>query len=101
VFATEDIEVVRTPYRAPRANAYAERWVRSVRAECLDHLLVVSEGHLRRILAAYITHYNRARPHQGLEQRTPVPSVPQAHGGPVRRRDALGGLIHEYDREAA
>ena len=101
VFAAEGVEVVRTPYRAPTANAYAERWVRSVREECLDHLLVVNEAHLRHILAAYVTHHNRARPHQGLEQQTPVPSIPRACAGQVRRRDVLGGLIHEYDREAA
>jgi putative transposase len=101
VFATEDVEVVRTPFRAPRANAYAERWVRSVRAECLDHLLVANEAHLRHILAAYVTHYNQVRPHQGLSQQTPVPLAPRARAGPVRRRDVLGGLIHEYDREAA
>jgi len=101
VFAAEGVEVVRTPYRAPTANAYAERWVESVRAECLDHLLIVNEAHLRRVLAAYVTHYNEARPHQGLSQQTPVPLAPRACTGPVRRRDVLGGLIHEYDRAAA
>lgn len=63
VFATENVEVIRTPFRAPTANAYAERWVRTVRAECLDHLLVVNEAHLRRVLAVYVTHYDEARPH--------------------------------------
>lgn len=92
---------MRTPYRTPIANAHAERWVRSVRGECLDHLLIVNEAHLRHVLAGYIAHYNRARPHQGLAQQTPVPFAPRARAGPVRRRDVLGGLIHEYDREAA
>lgn len=101
VFAAEGVEVVRTPCRTPTANAYAERWVRSVRAEGLDHLLIVNEAHLRRVLAAYVTHYNEARPHQGLRQQTPVPFAPRARAGPARRRDVLGGLIHEYDREAA
>ncbi len=101
MFAAEGVEVVRTPYRAPTTNAYAERWVRSVRAECLDHLLIVNEAHLRHVLAAYVTHYNHARPHQGLAQQTPVPFVPRARAGPARRHDVLGGLIHEYDREAA
>ena len=101
VFATEDVEVVRTPFRAPTANAYAERWVRSARDECLDHLLIANEAHLRHILAAYVLHYNRARPHQGLSQQTPVPFALGARAGSVRRRDVLGGLIHEYDREAA
>ena len=63
VFAAEGLTVVRTPYRSPRANAHAERWVRSVREECLDHQLIVSERHLRRILAEYVAHYNEARPH--------------------------------------
>jgi len=101
VFAAEGIEVARTPYRAPTANAYAERWVGSVRAECLDQLLIVNEAHLRYVLAGYVAHYNRARPHQGLGQRTPIPYARSAGCGPVRRRDVLGGLIHEYDREAA
>jgi putative transposase len=101
VFAAEGVEVARTPYRAPTANAYAERWVCSVRAECLDHLLIVNEARLRRVLDSYVAHYNRARPHQGLGQQTPIPSARGAGCGSVRRRDVLGGLIHEYDREAA
>ena len=92
VFAAEGVEVVRTPYRRPTANAYAERWVRSVRAECLDHLLIVNEAHLRRVLADYVAHYNQARPHQGLEPALPDPARPAAGPGPVRRRDVLGGL---------
>jgi putative transposase len=101
VFASEGIEVVRTPYRTPTANAYAERWVGSVRAECLDHLLIVNEAHLRYVLAGYVAHYNQARPHRGLGQRTPLPYAQSTTCGPVRRRDVLGGLIHEYDQEAA
>ncbi len=101
VFAAEGVEVIRTPYRTPTANAYAERWVGSVRAECLDHLLIVNEAYLRHVLATYVAHYNQARPHQGLGQRTPLPSARSTACGPVRRRDVLGGLIHEYEREAA
>ena len=101
VFAAEDVEVVRTPYRAPTANAFAERWVRSVRAECLDHLLIVNEAHLRQVLASYATHYNQARPHQGLGQQTPIPHVRPDPRGSVKRRDVLGGLVHEYHHEAA
>jgi len=101
VFAAEGVEIVRTPYRTPTANPYAERWVGSVRGECLDHLLIVNEAHLRRVLADYVTHYNRARPHRGLNQQTPIPSARCGPCGPIRRRDVLGGLIHEYDREAA
>ena len=101
VFVSEGVAIVWTPYRTPIANTHAERWVRSVRGECLDHLLVVNEAHLRHVLAGYIAHYNRARPHRGLSQQTPIPSAWGAQCGPIRRRDVLGGLIHEYDREAA
>jgi putative transposase len=101
VFRSEGVEVVRTPYRAPRANAIAERWVGSVRRECLDHLLIVSEAHLRHVLTAYVRHYNEARPHQGLGQLTPVPRREGGREGAVRRRDLLGGLLREYERDAA
>ena len=101
VFASEGVEIVRTPYRAPNANAVAERWVRSVRAECLDHLLIVNEAHLRRVLATFVDHYNHARPHQGLGQRTPVAPAAPPGCGPLRRRDRLGGLLRDYYREAA
>jgi len=101
VFTSEWVEIVRTPYRAPNANAVAERWVRSVRQECLDHLLVLSEGHLRRVLTTYADHYNHARPHQGLDQRTPVAPAVLPGPGAVQRRDHLGGLLHDYHREAA
>ncbi len=101
VFQSEGVEIVRTPYRAPTANAVAERWIGSVRRECLDHLLIVSEAHLRHVLTTYIAHYNEARPHQGLDQRTPVLPAGGSGQGPVRRRDRLGGLLREYEREAA
>ncbi len=101
VFRSEGVEVVRTPYRAPTANAIAERWVGSVRRECLDHLLLVNERHLRRVLTAYVAYYNQARPHQGLEQRTPLPPTEPAGQGAIRRRERLGSLLREYYREAA
>ncbi len=101
VFAAERVEVVRTPYRTPTANAYAERWVRSAREECLDHMRIVNEAHLRHVLAAYVAHHNQARPHQGIRQQVPIPFDQRARHGPVQRRDVLGGLIHEYDRQAA
>ncbi len=101
MFAAEGLEVVRTPYRAPTANAFAERWVRSARAECLDHLLIAGAAHLRRVLGAYVAHDNQARPHQGLDQRCPSPRPVALPQGPVQRRDVVGGLIHEYYREAA
>ncbi len=101
VFAAEGVDVIRTPYRAPNANAHAERWIRSAREECLDHLLIAGEAHLRRVLTEYVAYYNEARPHQGLEQRCPVALPPPVRGGAVRRRDRLGGLLHDYYREAA
>jgi putative transposase len=101
VFAAEGVAVARTPYRAPTANAYAERWVGSVRAECLDHLLIVNAAHLHQVLAAYVAHDNRARPHQGIKQQVPIPFDQRARHGPIQRRDVLGGLIHEYERQAA
>jgi putative transposase len=101
VFAAEGVEVIRTPYRAPNANAHAERWIRSARAECLDHLLIAGEAHLRRVLAAYVDYYNQARPHQGLDQCCPVALPAPTREGAVRRRDWLGGLLHDYYREAA
>ena len=79
----------------------AERWIRSIRQECLDHLLLPSEAHLHRVLTTYTDYYNRARPHQGLNQDTPVASAVPPGQGPVRRRDLLGGLLRDYYREAA
>lgn len=97
----EGVATIRTPYRAPNANAFAERWVRSVREECLDHLLIASEAYLQRVLIEYVAYYNNARPHQGLEQRCPSALPVPVPPGPVRRRDSLGGLLHDYYREAA
>jgi putative transposase len=101
VFTAEGIEIVRTPYRAPRANAFAERWIRSAREECLDRLLILSQGHLRCVLVEYTEYYNRARPHQGIKQRCPIPIEPSHGEGSVKCRNVLGGIIHDYDREAA
>jgi hypothetical protein len=94
------IEAVRTPVRAPVANAFAERWVRTVRQECLDHLLVPSQRDLQRVLHEYVRHYNQARPHRGLGLAVPEPRPGLDHCGPVRRYDVLGGIIHEYQRAA-
>jgi putative transposase len=91
---------VLTSYRAPKANAFAERWVRSVREECLDHLLILGQRHLRRVLVDYVQYYNTARPHQGLVQLAPLP-FPPPQTGPVACRDVLGGIIHNYYRQAA
>jgi transposase InsO family protein len=106
VFRSQGTQILRTPFRAPNANAYAERFVRTVRSECLDHLLVVNARHLERILWSYASHYNGHRPHQGLSQEIPASRSPQltttsqlvnTHARHVRRRDRLGGLIHEYE----
>jgi transposase InsO family protein len=97
VFAADGVRVVKTPVRAPRANAYAERWVRSVRAECLDWVLIWNRRHLERVLSAYVAHYNRARPHRGLGLEVPsVTDEVAPRTGPIERIDVLGGLIHEY-----
>jgi len=103
VFRSEGIKVIHTPVRAPQANAYAERFVRTVRAECLDWLLILGRRHLETVLRVYIAHYNRERPHRGLALLSPdsTNSLPQPRGGEIKRRDRLGGLIHEYHRAAA
>ena len=96
--------MIRSPIRAPKANAVAERWVGTVRRECLDHLLIFGPRHLDRVLRVYVAHYNDSRPHRALDLASPTP-----RSGPdervelrhVARRDVLGGLIHEYFGEAA
>jgi putative transposase len=104
VFRTERVEIVRTPFRTPRANAFAERWVRTVRSECLDWTLVRGRRHLERVLETYVEHYNQARPHRGLDLDTPEgPGSTETASSQlpsVRRRALLGGLIHEYELAA-
>jgi transposase InsO family protein len=103
VFRSEGIRVIKTPVRSPRATAYAERWVRTVRTECLDWLLILGHGHLERVLRQYVCHYNRQRPHRGIDLAVPAGEVgctpPTLHR--VDRHDVLGGLIHEYCPVAA
>jgi transposase InsO family protein len=95
------IDLVRTAYRAPKENAICERFLGSVRRECLDHLLVLGEAHLKRILSEYMNYFNTARPHQGVQQRIPVPPSKVAPStGPVRAIPVLGGLHHSYERAA-
>jgi putative transposase len=101
VFASDEVEVIHTPYRAPNANAFAESWVRSVREECLDRLIILNERHLHRVLSAYVEFFNRRRPHQGLGQRCPIPLAAGPHQGDVQRQEILGGIIHDYERLAA
>jgi putative transposase len=102
VFRRGGIRIVKTPVRAPQANAIAERFVRTVRAECLDWLLILNRRHLERVLRVFVEHYNTQRPHRALELQPPQPQQsPAATIGEVRRHDRLGGLIHEYYRAAA
>jgi transposase InsO family protein len=104
VLAAAGIDVLKIPPRAPKANAHAERWVRTARIECLDWILIWNRRHLERVLTAYVDHYNTARPHRGIDLDVPVPPVdipPAAKPvGRIGRVDVLGGLIHEY-RHAA
>jgi putative transposase len=106
VFQSGGITVIRTPIQAPNANTYAERWVGSVRRECLDGLLILSRRQLEQVLRVYARHYNRHRPHRSLALRPPehadrsptplrAPPYPQ-----LNRTDLLGGLIHEYEHAA-
>jgi hypothetical protein len=101
VFRAEGIDIIRTPFHAPNANAYAERWIRSAREECLDKLLIINQTHLRRVMREYITFFNTARPHQGLAQQIPTSKITHENTGPVRCRTVLGGIIHDYYRDAA
>jgi transposase InsO family protein len=101
VFQAQGIEFIHTPYRAPNANGVSERWIRSVRQECLDKLVLMGEWHVRRVLAEYVTFYNTRRPHQGLDQQCPVPLSVVSDEGLVQRRDVLGGIAHDYVRAAA
>jgi putative transposase len=98
VFESSQIHIVPTPIQAPDANAYAERWVRTVREECLDHILIINETHLRRVLIEFLDYYNAHRPHQGLLQQSPIPRPAPAATGHVNRCKILGGIINDYSR---
>jgi transposase InsO family protein len=109
VIRSEGVRVIRAPVRAPKARAHAERWVGSVGRECLDGLLIIGRSHLQHVLATYTWHYNQHRPHRSLRQQPPLNQLPpvdeQATSavidlGRIRRRDLLGGLIHEYQLAA-
>ena len=93
------IETLLSPVRAPRANSIAERAIGTLRRECLDHLLVVNERHLRSVLREFVGYYNADRPHRSLGLETPQP-VARPEAGPVRSRPVLGGLHHVYERAA-
>jgi putative transposase len=104
VAKTTGIEVLKTPYRAPKANAICERFLGSLRRECLDHFLILSERHLHRLVKEYMVYFNHARPHQGIEQHIPCqperPEDPPA-SGKIASRPVLSGLHHDYYWQAA
>lgn len=101
MFAAAGVSVVKIPRTAPRANAYAERWVRTVRSECLDWILIWNQHQLRQVLIEYLRHYDSARPHRSLDLRPPTPTrtltlVDSSTAERPVGLDVLGGLIHEY-----
>ena len=101
IFASEGLRTVKIPPQTPRANCYAERWVRTARAECTDRMLIYEERHLRSVLGQYADHYNRHRPHQSRQQRPPDQDNQDNQASalldlPVQRRKVLGGVINEY-----
>ena len=98
VFESQGIRVIPTPIQAPNANVYSERWVRTVKEECLDHILIINEAHLRRVLIEFIGHYNSRRPHQSLDQQSPIPRVETTTTGKFEGRQILGGIINDYFR---
>jgi putative transposase len=105
VFTAASAEIIRSPPRAPRANAYAERWVGTVRRECTDRLLIINERHLTAALDQYTAHYNRHRLHQARKQRppntdAPPPPIVDLGAARIRRRTILNGLINEYSQAA-
>jgi transposase InsO family protein len=105
VFRSEGVEIIRTPFRAPNANAFAERWIGTVRRDCLDWLLIASRRQLEHVLRVYVDHYNAHRPHRALGLTPPAARhrlhvVGATPPGQLHRHDRLGGLIHEYTQAA-
>ena len=103
VFRSEGMRIIRTPVRAPNANAHAERWVGTLRRECLDRILILNRRHLDHVLRVYVAHYNRHRPHRSLSLQPPEerPAAPARAPTPrIDRRELLGGLINEYKAAA-
>jgi putative transposase len=98
VFVSEGLRIIKTPIRAPRANAIMERWIGSLRRELLDRILILNARHLRHVLAEYEHHFNTHRPHRSLDQAAPLRALPQLEttNAKIIRRDRLGGAIHEY-----
>jgi putative transposase len=106
IFRNEGIEIIKTPIRLPKANAVAERFVRTARSECLDWLLILNRRQLTRVLPVFVQHYNSHRPHRSLNLTPPNPTLPRlrqvssAAPARVERRDRLGGLLHDYSLAA-
>lgn len=98
VFESEGTHIIRTPFKAPNANAFAERWVRTVRQECLDRILVVNQTHLIRVLTEFFSYYNGRRPHQSLEQQSPIERPQPVSTGLIDKQRLLGGIINNYVR---
>jgi putative transposase len=102
VFHSEGVKIIKTPIRAPKANAFAERWVRTIRWECLDHILILGRRHLERIVREFARHYSAERPHRDCGSHVPrLPTLSSSTSCAVRRRDRLGGMIHESHRGVA
>jgi len=97
VFRSEGFHVINSPVRAPNANAFSERWIRSAREECLDLILIINAAHLRRVVIEFVNYYNTARPHQGIDQQIPIPQASPS-SGTIQCRNILGGIIHDYYR---
>jgi putative transposase len=102
VFAAEGVEVLRSAPQCPKMNAYAERWVRTVRTECTDRMLILNERHLRQVLEEYVAHYNSARAHRSLNLHAPLDdtNIIPFPSGRIRRNPIHGGLINEYESAA-
>jgi hypothetical protein len=106
VFHSEGIQIIRTPVRAPRANAFAERFVGTIRRECLDRMLIFNRRQLQVVLTEYVDHYNHHRPHRSLDQTAPLSMSPvptptaYLDATQLRRSDRIGGLVHEYELAA-
>jgi putative transposase len=101
ILAAAEVKTVKLPPRSPDLNPYAERFVRSIKEECLNRLVILGQDHLRSAARDFVEHYHRERPHQGLDNKLIVPAADNAHAGPVVCRERQGGLLKHYYREAA